>query len=354
MGRGRVVLLADVLTVSESEGDRISQRDELLTKITGAGRLSVPPPSRQAGGFAFVRHDVSRHGRGRRVGAGVLDRSRRIARGVHRRRPFRDVSDVPPRNDAQSGQLSGEAMPTPAERTVNAAVCVERRLEPRASAEATFVFAWHFPHQYYPQNTYRLGDNKAIPVGNMYANWYHDARDVARHVLSARERLTGDTFAFRDAVFDTTLPQYVIDAVAANVSIIRSPTCFWTKDSTFYGFEGCVPGGGGCCPMNCNHVWNYEQTLAKLWPALERDMRKTELRHHQRQDGGTNHRVAVPRDSKDKHAPPVADGQCGAVLKAYREHLQSRDRRFLGDYWTRIKLAMDFAIETWGPGSRRR
>jgi len=189
----------------------------------------------------------------------------------------------------------------------------------------------------------------AILVGNMYANWYHDARDVARHVLAARERLTAETLAFRDAMFDTTLPQYFIDAVAANVSIIRSPTCFWTKDSTFYGFEGCVPGGGGCCPMNCNHVWNYEQTLAKLWPALERDMRKTELRYHQRKDGGTNHRVAVPRDSQQKTAPPVADGQCGAVLKAYREYLQSRDRRFLSDYWTRIKLAMDFAIETWDP-----
>jgi uncharacterized protein (DUF608 family) len=87
--------------------------------------------------------------------------------------------------------------------------------------------------------------------------------------------------------------------------------------------------------------------LAKLWPALEQDMRKTELKFHQRQDGGTNHRVAVPRDNPNKHAPPVADGQCGAVLKAYREHLQSPDRRFLSDYWQSIKQAMDFAISEW-------
>ncbi|MFC5261371.1 hypothetical protein ACFPJ1_04545 [Kribbella qitaiheensis] len=33
---------------------------------------------------------------------------------------------------------------------------------------------------------------------------------------------------------------------------------------------------GGSCPLNCTHVWNYEQTLSRLFPALERDMRDTE------------------------------------------------------------------------------
>lgn len=44
---------------------------------------------------------------------------------------------------------------------------------------------------------------------------------------------------------------------------------------------------------------------------------------------------------------PVADGQCGAVLKAYREHLQSPDRRFLDDHWEKIRQAMDYAISAW-------
>ncbi len=34
-------------------------------------------------------------------------------------------------------------------------------------------------------------------------------------------------------------------------------------------------------------------------------------------------------------------------MKAYREYLQSADRRFLDEYWDRIKKAMDFAIAEW-------
>ncbi|MBI4581280.1 MAG: hypothetical protein HY718_16375, partial [Planctomycetes bacterium] len=241
-----------------------------------------------------------------------------------------------------------DATPTsPAGQTWNAAICRQIALDAEQSGEATFIVAWHFPNQYYPQQNYRPAGNTAALVGNMYANWFPDAMGVVRQVMVDLDRLRRQTYAFRDSLFNTTLPQYFVDAMAANVSIIRSPTCFWIKDGTFYGFEGCNPKGGGCCPMNCNHVWNYEQTLAKLWPALERNMRVTELKHHQMDDGGLHHRVSVPRDNPHKGAIAVADGQCGAVLKAYREHLQSGDRRFLDDHWRYIRKAMDYAIAAW-------
>lgn len=251
---------------------------------------------------------------------------------------------------AQSGSLPKAVeitQPSMPGETWNAALAQQVDLGPEQAAEATFVLAWHFPNQYYPQQSYRPAANQTLPVGNMYANWFADAAAVARHVVSDLPNLRAGTFAYRDAMFNTSLPQYFIDAVAANVSILRSPTCFWIKDGTFYGFEGCNPQGGGCCPMNCNHVWNYEQTLANVWPALERNMRVTELKYHQRPDGGLNHRVSVPRDNPDKPHIPVADGQCGAVLKAYREHLQSANRRFLDEFWPQIKKAMDFAISNW-------
>ncbi len=236
--------------------------------------------------------------------------------------------------------------PTPAGRTINAALRVDRTVGPGQAAEAVFVIAWHFPNQHYPHNHWRPEGGRTQPVGVMYANWYADAGAVARAVVTGLQRLRAGTMAYRDALFDTTLPQYLVDAVAANASIPRSPTCFWTRDGTFYGYEGCSPGGGGCCPMNCNHVWNYAQTVAHLWPALERDMRVTELDYHQTDDGAIHHRVSVPRDrARPNH--PAADGQCGAVLKAYREHLRSADRRFLDDHWEKIRRAMDYAIRTW-------
>ena len=236
--------------------------------------------------------------------------------------------------------------PTPAGRTVNAALRLDRTVGPGQVAQAVFVIAWHFPNQHYPHNHWRPQGGNTQPVGVMYANWFTDAGAVTRAVVTGLERLRTGTMAFRDALFDTSLPQVLVEAVAAGASIPRSPTCFWTRDGTFYGYEGCNPAGGGCCPMNCNHVWNYAQTLARLWPALERDMRVTELDFHQAADGAIDHRVSVPRDRRRPNHP-AADGQCGAVLKAYREHLLSADRRFLDDHWERIRKAMDYAIRTW-------
>jgi len=40
----------------------------------------------------------------------------------------------------------------------------------------------------------------------------------------------------------------------------------------------------------------------------------------------------------------AADGQCGTVLKAYREHLMSADNAFLKRNWPRIKKALEFSI----------
>jgi uncharacterized protein (DUF608 family) len=236
--------------------------------------------------------------------------------------------------------------PTEAGTTINAAIVTSAELPPNGSADADFVLSWHFPNHYYPQNAWRGGKHSAVLVGNMYANWYHDAVPVAAYAIAELARLREQTERFRRCLYDSSLPHYFVDCVGANVSILRGPTCFWTKDNTFYGFEGCSPDAG-CCPMNCNHVWNYEHTLSKLWPSLERNMRVTELVHHQRPDGGCHHRVEVPRTNPNKTQFPVADGQCGAVLKAYREYLQSENNDFLARHWPRIKKAMDFAISNW-------
>ena len=50
-------------------------------------------------------------------------------------------------------------------------------------------------------------------------------------------------FAFRDALYHSTLPLPVLDAAAANLSILKSPTTLRLEDGTFYGWEGCHPSG---------------------------------------------------------------------------------------------------------------
>ncbi len=242
---------------------------------------------------------------------------------------------------ASAGDLDGKADPTPPSapgRTWNAATAIGLELRPGEEATLPFVISWHFPNHYWG----------AANIGNRYAATFADAAAVARYVVANLDRLVAETRLYRDALYDSTLPVYLIDAFGSQASIVRSQTCMWAKDGTFAAFEGCGRTSG-CCPMNCNHVWNYEQSLAKLWPGIERDMRVTELDYHQHDHGGTCHRVTIPRPEKVRGAGPVADGQCGAVLKAYREYLQSADETFTKQRWGKVKKAMDYAITTWDP-----
>jgi len=228
--------------------------------------------------------------------------------------------------------------PTPPGHTVNGALCATVELPAGSETVVPFVIAWHFPNHFWGEAN----------IGNRYATWFADAPAVARYVVENLDRLLGDTRLYRDTLYSGTLPHYLIDAFGSQASIIRSQTCFWCADGTFAAFEGCG-GNSGCCPMNCNHVWNYEQALAKLYPGIERDMRVTELDHSQWDHGGCAHRVRIPRPAAPDGDMPVADGQCGAVLKAYREYLQSPDETFTRQRWQRIRKAMEYAIRTWDP-----
>ena len=49
----------------------------------------------------------------------------------------------------------------------------------------------------------------------------------------------------------------------------------------------------------------------------------------------------------DENAVYACDGHFGAILKAYREYLQSGDRDWLEAMWPRVKLALEYAIERW-------
>src|SRR5438552_2779149 len=44
----------------------------------------------------------------------------------------------------------------------------------------------------------------------------------------------------------------------------------------------------------------------------------------------------------------AADGQCGTVLKSYREHLMSKDGNFLKEHWPKIKQVMEYSMSRDG------
>ena len=81
--------------------------------------------------------------------------------------------------------------------------------------------------------------------------------------------------------------------VTGNMATIRTQTCFRDASGQFYAYEGCNPDSG-CCPMNCTHVWMYEQALASLYPSLERDMRANAFLVETEPDGRMYFRTRTP------------------------------------------------------------
>jgi non-lysosomal glucosylceramidase len=261
-----------------------------------------------------------------------------------------------------------DAEPSANGRTLNGALAVPFDLEPGASRTATFTIAWHFPNRHMDQAQAGLlgiqSEGRSFRVGNQYATRFQSALDVATYVGRDLTRLTDQTRLARDTFFDTTLPPALIESVTSQMSIIRSPTCFWTEDGRFYGFEGCngastshhTEAFGGCCPLNCTHVWNYEMALARLFPDLERSMRDVEWDVQQHPSGYLPHRVVLPLDlprpwdrplgGPDK---PALDGLLGAILKTYREYRASGDDTWLAHTWPSVVDALTYVWSAYDP-----
>lgn len=280
------------------------------------------------------------------------------------------ATGVPWVEDAQPGGPLSSAEPSPAGRTWNAGLAVPFDLEPGSSTTVRFLIAWHFPNRYV--NFPHFGPERPewgptqFWLGNHYTLSHEDAYDVARDVECRWERLVSETRSWTDTLRESSFDEAWIEHLAAQASIIRSTSCFRTADGAFYGFEG-VNGQstrghagdtGGSCPLNCTHVWNYAQGLARLFPELERSMRDTEMSVLQAPTGAIPHRVILPTylpqmwDVKiGGPEDPALDGMLGCILKHYREVREGGGLEWLRSHWVGIVRLLDHIRETWDPQS---
>jgi len=240
-----------------------------------------------------------------------------------------------------------EPDPSPDGTTDVGSVGARVTLAPGAEAQIPFLLAWHFPNLTNDWNREEAVRGKRI--GNWYATQWPDAWAALRYTHDNLDRLRAETQTYFDTFFGSTLPPEVLDAAAANASIIRTTTCLRTEDGRFNAFEGCGDNGG-CCPMNCTHVWNYAQAAAFLFPQLERTVRLTDFTHNLR-NGYMAFRTLLPLVGELWAFKPAADGQMGTVMRAYREWLQSGDRQFLETLWPGIVRAIEHAWQPdgWDP-----
>jgi len=158
------------------------------------------------------------------------------------------------------------------------------------------LIAWHFPRRTTTWNRQmwdHLDDIRAMQLTNQYVTRFADAWAVAEYVVENLDRLEAETRLFAEALHGSTLPGVVVEAASSQMAILKSNTCLWLDNGNFHAFEGCSPTVG-CCPMDCTHVWNYEQTLAHLFPSLERTMRRTDYLENTRANGMMAFRTLLP------------------------------------------------------------
>lgn len=273
----------------------------------------------------------------------------RIQTHGHRGRWFDSLQ----RSWDQISQDRFEELREPAERgegTDVATIGIPARLAPGESVRLSIWLIWHVPNfeKYWGPIP---GSGSSAGLGstwrNHYATRFSDALAVADHLLGEHDRLAVWTRRFADALWSTTLPGPVLDAVSSQLSTLRSTTSMRLEDGTFYGWEGC-DNEKGSCEGTCTHVWNYAQALPYLFPSLERSVREAEYANSLHDDGHMTFRLALPLGTvPDASFHAAADGQLGSVLRTYRDWLIGGDDAWLARMWPLVRRSLEYAWLAW-------
>jgi uncharacterized protein (DUF608 family) len=259
------------------------------------------------------------------------------------------LDDQPPTLEGESelGRTLGGLPPL---RTGSLGIVAD--LGPGETRTFEFFLTWHTPNR--PKawngmvglpNTH--GDEIVL---NHYATRHADAWAVAEHLRDHLAPLESATRAFHRSLFGSTLPRELVDAVSATLVVLRSTTCLLLDDGSEEGLFAAWEGSfdhAGSCEGTCTHVWNYAQTVAHLFPALERSARRTEFLHETLEDGRMRFRANSVFGNEPHEFHPAVDGQMGTIVRLYREWRFSGDDDFLLELWPAAKRALEYAFTTW-------
>jgi uncharacterized protein (DUF608 family) len=241
-----------------------------------------------------------------------------------------------------------------------ASLFVPFRLGPGETKTIHILIAW-----YVPDTRLRFGRPPTRPADSAadygsdygpsmyhkpwYSSQFRNINEVATYWEAHYTELKRNTKLFTNSFYTSTLPPEVVEAVADNLAILKSPTVLRQYDGRFWAWEGCDDTVGSCTG-NCTHVWNYGQALCHLFPEMERSFLETEYGEDQDSAGHQNYRAALPiRPAAHDYYLPAADGQLGGIMKVYRAWRISGDSEWLRKIYPKVKISLDYCIHTWDP-----
>jgi|WetSurMetagenome_2_1015567.scaffolds.fasta_scaffold00004_55 uncharacterized protein (DUF608 family) len=181
-----------------------------------------------------------------------------------------------------------------------------------------------------------------------YAGKFSNISEVAGYWKTNYEDLLNKSELFSRSFYNSTLPPEVLEAVSANLTILKSPTVLRQRDGKLWSWEGCGDNSG-CCAGSCTHVWNYAQAIPHLFPSLERTLRHTEFWPSQDSAGHQTFRSALPIRPVATTFYAASDGQLGGIMKVYRDWHICGDTEWLKELFPKVTESINYCIKTWDP-----
>lgn len=258
--------------------------------------------------------------------------------------------------DAEAAPLTEEEMLAKLPRVRTGSLGVVHTVAPGESRDFEFVLSWSFPNRRRGWNGHIVfaDPNLDEVVRNRYAVLWPDAWAAAAHLHTNLGELENTTDAFVEALYGGSLDPVLADAVGANIAAVRSTTGFVVESPNaelgegpvFAAWEGSFDHGGSC-EGTCTHVWSYAQTLAWLFPSLERSARRVEYLLETDAAGAQKFRGNRVFGGPSWFMGPAVDGQLGTLLRLHREWRFSGDDDFLRQLWPAAARTLDYAIREW-------
>ncbi|MFO0888801.1 MAG: GH116 family glycosyl hydrolase [Isosphaeraceae bacterium] len=205
-------------------------------------------------------------------------------------------------------------------------------LQPGQSATWTYLLTWWFP--FYGHVNGEMSAIAGMPgLKRQYARRFDSANAVASYVTENFARLADRTRLWNRTWYDSSLPHWFLDRTLTPANCLATQMFHAFDNGRFWGWEGV-----DCCAGTCQHVWQYAQSVSRLFPAIERDLRE-------RVDFGLAWHDTGAMDFRSENDRSVAhDGFCGTIIRAYREHQMAPDSGFLERTWPRVRKSVEFIM----------
>ena len=212
-------------------------------------------------------------------------------------------------------------------------------LQPDEELEIAFVLTWYFPHlNNQPEHHGEMMAVRGIRDLKLhYSNRFRSADDVAEYICDNFDELAEGTRMWNQTYYDSTLPYWLLDRSFIPINAMATHTLQRFSNGRIWGWEGVE-----CCPGTCQHVWQYAQAMARIFPEAERNLRElTDL------VSGVGFIEASGEFAyRAENARHVAhDGHCGTIMRMYREHKLSKGDTFLKSNYPKIKKSVQFIID---------